>query len=994
MNNGDRMCRNVETSTDVSLRDFAGLDLLGGISQPTLLYKLRASTSDVNSPPDGASVSAVDLWTPLLSPSFDGKALSPQQIDKTLDYLLLGSKRVRQMTKTYNDAEAVSRLLLDDLRHRNCPCSLMAIQTKALTLFEDLKKKEASSAESETFTPSRGWFERFKKRYELRNVQMTGSDGRYTLKEFWRGYHIMNAVQYLAAAWHEVKRSTMNLAWRKICPEAIAELTVLGTTIAACSSGVSELAHEVGFSDINEEDILELIESHDEELSNKDLMEMEQQLADEEENDKTEDPKQARTLTTKDLSEAFQLLDRAKTVFTEKGPQRERSAEREKDLELAAKIGKTLLERNHELQLTNELLEERLNSANDQVTQLKHDLQQKVNLLQMVTDEDDDLSSLTDLQKKLKLLEEENSNLKLEANHLKSLTESLEEREQQLISDCVRQLSESSAQLGTVSTQLSDKSDALMKQQGQISNLLAEVNQLHQNEAKLCADAEELRCSLYAARETQAELSQELIDLQERYAEVLNLLGEARDEIKNLRQQKDVKYADSSNADSLYGCLASELEASISPRGGQKQFAEGMASADNMHALSSIAVAVSQKVPESENPSIVAVPQDPESPSSLPLFNQESLNKTSNSTYDSSTSLAVCLELTGQPTCRRPFEPGSPLILQFSIPLVVGFTFFSMMNSFVHWPHCLERENDNDMFTDDGTQAVTKALKKIAQPSRLGVPGLPGTNDLEKAIQRLTLRRQTELRYRQRTFDRYLHSGVLATSKTDAQLISCSVSTLGHSPFDPLSSSNVSGLRDPLSSSPNFFLTQRKDESRLFDTSRLFRMIHSWFMPSIPQLTTDGCGRQGTENVPPSFYSSAGSLLETNQRPFTLCSAACFISTVGTYSYVNSRVPHPNVPFSAYTEKHTSWKNSTHSSSSKKCELSAQRDQKYPWSSCLWNLELCHATSFTWAASSILNHIPLSKDSAPAEPPGEKFTYAAAGLSIPIDPPKSTSTFG
>ncbi|KHJ47519.1 hypothetical protein D918_02379 [Trichuris suis] len=87
MNNGDRMCRNVETSTDVSLRDFAGLDLLGGISQPTLLYKLRASTSDVNSPPDGASVSAVDLWTPLLSPSFDGKALSPQQIDKTLDYL-------------------------------------------------------------------------------------------------------------------------------------------------------------------------------------------------------------------------------------------------------------------------------------------------------------------------------------------------------------------------------------------------------------------------------------------------------------------------------------------------------------------------------------------------------------------------------------------------------------------------------------------------------------------------------------------------------------------------------------------------------------------------------------------------------------------------------------------------------------------------------------------------------------------------------------------
>ncbi|KFD62404.1 hypothetical protein M514_00894 [Trichuris suis] len=61
-----------------------------------------------------------------------------------------------------------------DLHQQNCPRSLMAIQTKALTLFEVLKNKEASSAESEFFTASRGWFERFKKRSKLHNVQMTG----------------------------------------------------------------------------------------------------------------------------------------------------------------------------------------------------------------------------------------------------------------------------------------------------------------------------------------------------------------------------------------------------------------------------------------------------------------------------------------------------------------------------------------------------------------------------------------------------------------------------------------------------------------------------------------------------------------------------------------------------------------------------------------------------------------------------------------------------
>ncbi|KFD69684.1 hypothetical protein M514_18069 [Trichuris suis] len=214
----------------------------------------------------------------------------------------------RTRSSVMENTERLLNIWIEDLHQRNCPCSLMAIQMKVLTPLEDLKKKEGSSAESETFTASRG------------------SDRRYTLKEFWLGYRIMNAIENLAAAWHEVKRSTMNLAWRKICPEAIAELTVLEQRLQNVHRELGELANEAGFSDIIEEDILELLESRDEELSNKDLMEMEQQLAEEEESDKTKDAEQARTSTTKDLSEAFQLLDRAMAIFTDKDPQRERSA--------------------------------------------------------------------------------------------------------------------------------------------------------------------------------------------------------------------------------------------------------------------------------------------------------------------------------------------------------------------------------------------------------------------------------------------------------------------------------------------------------------------------------------------------------------------------------------------------------------------------------------------------------------------------------------------
>uniref|UniRef100_A0A5S6QDY3 HAP1 N-terminal domain-containing protein n=1 Tax=Trichuris muris TaxID=70415 RepID=A0A5S6QDY3_TRIMR len=604
--------------------------------------------------------------------------------------------------------------------------------------------------------------------------------------------------------------------------------------------------------------------------------------------------------------------------------------DREKDLELAAKIGKTLLERNHELQQTNEMLEEQLNNANDQVTQLKHDLQQKVNLLQMVTDEEydrssaqcDDLSSLTDLQKKLKLLEEENSNLKLEANHLKSLTESLEEREQQLINDCVRQLSESSAQLGAVSTQLNDKTDALMKQQNQIMNLLAEVNQLHQNEAKLCADAEELRCSLYAARETQAELSQELIDVQERYAEVLNLLSEARDEIRNLSEQKDIKSATSSNIDSLFGSLASELEASVGSHGGQRQFFEGENLGDSLLDPRSAVAAPSQAVLKFES-AATAVPQDPQS---LRDLSSESPKRAYDCAYGSSTSLAICLEPTVQPVCS-------------------------------------------------------------VQPPRLGVPGRPGTNDLENAIQRLTLRRQAELLYRQRMFGRYLRSELLTSSKGDSQLLSCSLSALGHSAFAPSSSSPVSGTSAPLSSALIHSPKRRTNGSRLFDGSRFLCMIHNWFMPNANRLLTDTYHGHEIENVASSCCSFTDSLVGSeglDQRPFTLCSAACFVNTVGTYSYVNSRVLHPNVPFLPHTEEHACREDSSQSN------LDIKSGQQYPCRSMLWNLELRHTTNFTWAASSIVDHDHFNEGADLVELSGENVAHT--GHSIIVNPPQSSST--
>uniref|UniRef100_A0A5S6QM42 Uncharacterized protein n=1 Tax=Trichuris muris TaxID=70415 RepID=A0A5S6QM42_TRIMR len=158
----------------------------------------------------------------------------------------------------------------------------------------------------------------------------------------------MNAIENLAEAWQEVKETTMSLAWHEIYPDLIADISGFGQPLQNVHEEIIMLAHEAGFNEINEQDVVELLESYGEELSNEDLMEMEQQRAEEEEKDELHDAEPPRVLTTKDLSEAFQLLDRAMAIFTEKDPDRERSAEANRIITSGYKCYRELYEKKKE----------------------------------------------------------------------------------------------------------------------------------------------------------------------------------------------------------------------------------------------------------------------------------------------------------------------------------------------------------------------------------------------------------------------------------------------------------------------------------------------------------------------------------------------------------------------------------------------------------------------------------------------------------------------
>ncbi|XP_023556572.1 trafficking kinesin-binding protein 1 isoform X2 [Octodon degus] len=233
--------------------------------------------------------------------------------------------------------------------------------------------------------------------------------------------------------------------------------------------------------------------------------------------------------------------------------------EKERDLELAARIGQSLLKKNKTLSERNELLEEQVEHVREEVSQLRHELSMKDELLQFYTSaaeesEPESVCStplkrnessssvqnyfhLDSLQKKLKDLEEENVVLRSEACQLKTETITYEEKEQQLVNDCVKELRDANVQIASISEELAKKTEDAARQQEEITHLLSQIVDL-QKKAKACTvENEELAQHLGAAKDAQRQLTAELRELEDKYAECMEMLHEAQEELKNLRNR-------------------------------------------------------------------------------------------------------------------------------------------------------------------------------------------------------------------------------------------------------------------------------------------------------------------------------------------------------------------------------------------------------------------------------------------------------------------------
>ncbi|XP_048366292.1 trafficking kinesin-binding protein 1 isoform X3 [Sphaerodactylus townsendi] len=388
--------------------------------------------------------------------------------------------------------------------------------------------------------------------------------------------------------------------------------------------------------------------------------------------------------------------------------------EKERDLELAARIGQSLLKKNKSLTERNEFLEEQVEHIREEVSQLRHELSMKDELLQFYTSaaeesEPESICStplkrnessssvqnyfhLDSLQRKLKDLEEENVVLRSEACQLQTETITYEEKEQQLVNDCVKELRDANIQIASISEELAKKTDDAARQQEEITHLLSQIVDL-QKKAKACTvENEELIQHLGAAKDAQRQLTAELRELEDKYAECMEMLHEAQEELKNLRN-KTMPNAISRRYHSLglfpMDSLAAEIEGSMR----KELHLDDPDSPDLTH---------HKKVFDTVRNVNQVVKQRSLTPSpmNIPGSNQSSAM---NSVISS------CLS-----TPRSSFYGGD----------ISNIVIDNKTNSII-----LETESDS------GNEEKKKP----------GTPGTPGSSDLEIALRRLSLRRENYL---------------------------------------------------------------------------------------------------------------------------------------------------------------------------------------------------------------------------------------------------------
>ncbi|XP_046424677.1 trafficking kinesin-binding protein milt isoform X2 [Neodiprion lecontei] len=254
--------------------------------------------------------------------------------------------------------------------------------------------------------------------------------------------------------------------------------------------------------------------------------------------------------------------------------------EKEKDLELTARIGKELLTHNQKLESNVTSLETELKLANEKITQLSHELIKKTELVQILTNDVDDSGSesgtptglkginLDMMQRRISVLEDENKQLRTEFTNLVHDADDCEEKEARLVKDIAAQLASANMEADGMADELDRQKEENRLQHEQIVSLRAKLAETELRLARLLAEHDEMGATLVITKDNQNILANELAEFKDRYTEVVNLLAETQEQLRKQRKKGMPMVRGGSLFPSLGAApqpdsIASELESSL-----------------------------------------------------------------------------------------------------------------------------------------------------------------------------------------------------------------------------------------------------------------------------------------------------------------------------------------------------------------------------------------------------------------------------------------------
>ena len=219
-------------------------------------------------------------------------------------------------------------------------------------------------------------------------------------------------------------------------------------------------------------------------------------------------------------------------------------------MELTVHIGKELLTQNGKLERKVSELEADLKSAHESIAQMNHDLAQKNELINILTENEESPSVSTSptntnsltfnfdvLQRKINLLETENRTLHSEVAQVVKETDEVEEQERKLMIDLHEQLNSTNSHFEGLSFEIERYKEENRLQNEQIINLGTRLSDTQMRLHELISENDETISVLHITKENQNLLAGELKEYKEKYQETLALLQETQNLLREKKKR-------------------------------------------------------------------------------------------------------------------------------------------------------------------------------------------------------------------------------------------------------------------------------------------------------------------------------------------------------------------------------------------------------------------------------------------------------------------------